>query len=137
MTTADGGTPAGTPVAAGEPQVVDTPRRFSVRRFAVIAGVVVGIGLVCWLLGWDIRDWFRELWDTLTEISVGTVIAAAVLTVIKTTGTAYAWYWILRYAYGPASVRRREVLACYAASVALNNVVPANLGTFAMLVMLS
>jgi uncharacterized membrane protein YbhN (UPF0104 family) len=136
MTTADG-TPAGPPIAAEQAQTVDTPRRFSLHRFVVIVGVVLGIGLVCWLLGWDIRGWFKELWDTLTEISIGTVIAAAVLTVIKTTGTAYAWYWILRYAYGPASIKRREVLACYAASVALNNVVPANLGTFAMLVMLS
>ena len=43
-------------------------------------------------------------------------------------------YSILRFAY-PGSVRWLQILACYAASVALNGVLPANLGTLVMLLM--
>jgi hypothetical protein len=46
-----------------------------------------------------------------------------------------SWYSILRYAYPDAGVSLVQVLACYAAAVALNWVLPANLGTFAMLLM--
>jgi uncharacterized membrane protein YbhN (UPF0104 family) len=57
------------------------------------------------------------------------------LITLRTAATAYAWYSILRYAY-PGRVVWREVLACYAASVALNSFLPANLGTLMLLVML-
>jgi uncharacterized membrane protein YbhN (UPF0104 family) len=55
---------------------------------------------------------------------------------LKTTATAYAWYAILRYAY-PGEVQFRIVLAAYATCVALNNVLPANLGTIVMFIMLT
>ena len=55
---------------------------------------------------------------------------------VQTTATAYAWYTILRFAY-PGEVSFRIVWAAYAACVALNNVLPANLGTFVMFVMLT
>src|SRR5262245_62282423 len=48
--------------------------------------------------------------------------------------TALGWYGILRYAY-PGGVTYMPVLASYAAGVALNNFVPANMGTFVMLLM--
>ncbi len=48
--------------------------------------------------------------------------------------TALGWYGILRYAY-PGGVTYMAVLASYAAGVALNNVVPANMGTFVTLIM--
>ena len=53
---------------------------------------------------------------------------------MQTSLTAYAWYSILRFAY-PGLVRWREILACYAASVALNGILPANIGTLVMLLM--
>ena len=48
--------------------------------------------------------------------------------------TALGWYGILRYAY-PGGVTYMPVLAAYATGVALNNFVPANMGTFVMLLM--
>jgi uncharacterized membrane protein YbhN (UPF0104 family) len=48
--------------------------------------------------------------------------------------TALGWYGILRYAY-PETTTWMPVLASYAVGVALNNVVPANLGTFVTLLM--
>jgi uncharacterized membrane protein YbhN (UPF0104 family) len=95
--------------------------------------IVVG-GAAANLLGWNITGWFSDLWDTITEISAEYLIAAVLLKTLQTTATAFAWYSILRFAY-PGQVRRRDVVACYAASVALNGVLPANIGTLVMLIM--
>ncbi len=110
-------------------------RRFRLRRVLTWTAVVVGVALLAYLLGWDIRAWFKELWDTLTEISVEYLVAAAILQTTQTVLTAVAWYQILRFAY-PSRVGKKEVLACYATSVALNGFLPANLGTLVMLLML-
>jgi hypothetical protein len=48
--------------------------------------------------------------------------------------TALGWYGILRYAY-PGGVTFMPILAAYAAGVALNNFLPANIGTFVTLIM--
>jgi uncharacterized membrane protein YbhN (UPF0104 family) len=96
--------------------------------------VIVVIGAMADLLGWDIRGWFKSVWDTITSITAAQLVAAIVLKTLQTTLTAYGWYSILRYAY-PGRVRWLEILACYAASVALNGILPANLGTLVMLLM--
>jgi uncharacterized membrane protein YbhN (UPF0104 family) len=98
------------------------------------AVVILVVGALAYLLGWDIRGWFSDLWDTINEISVGYLIAAVVLKTIQTSLTAFGWYSILRFAYGDR-VRWLHILACYAASVAMNSILPANLGTFALLLM--
>jgi uncharacterized membrane protein YbhN (UPF0104 family) len=117
------------PVASGP-----TKGRLRVKRLLVGALVIVVIGALANLLGWDIRGWFSELWDTMTQISIGYLIAAVVLKTLQTTATAFAWYSILRYAY-PERERFLDILACYAASVALNGILPANIGTLVMLLM--
>jgi uncharacterized membrane protein YbhN (UPF0104 family) len=108
--------------------------RFQWRRVLAGALVVVVIGAAANLLGWDVRGWFDDVWDTITGISAAHLIGAVALLTLQTTAAAFAWYSILRFAY-PGGVRLREILACYAASVALNAIVPANLGTLAMLLM--
>ena len=117
------------PVASGP-----TKGRVRVKRLLVGALVIVVIGAFANLVGWDIRGWFSELWDTITQISIGYLIAAVVLKTLQTTATAFAWYSILRYAY-PERERFLDILACYAASVALNGILPANIGTLVMLLM--
>src|SRR5256886_5398896 len=109
-------------------------RRVQPRRLVVGAASIIVIGAFANLLGWDIRGWFSELWDTITQISGEYLVAAVVLKTVQTAATAYGWYSILRFAYGDR-VRWREIFACYAASVALNGILPANLGTLAMLLM--
>ena len=109
--------------------------RLRVKRILVIAGVVVGIGLVSYVLGWDLRSWFRQLWDTVTGISLGYLLAGITLQTLQALFKAEAWYWILRYAYGQDHVSRKPIFACYAAATALNGFLPANLGTFALLFM--
>lgn len=111
-------------------------RRLRWRRLLVGAAVVLVIGAAAQLLGWDIRGWFSDVWDTITGISAAYLVAGVVLKTAQTTLTAFAWYSILRFAY-PDRVRWLDVLACYAASVALNGILPANLGTLALLLMFS
>jgi uncharacterized membrane protein YbhN (UPF0104 family) len=120
---------------SGRQAVARSPRRPSWQRLLFGAVVVVVGAALANLLGWDIRGWFEELWNTLTTISTEYIVAACVLLSVQTAATAYAWYSILRYAYPNGGVRPREVLAAYAASVALNGILPANLGTLMLLLM--
>lgn len=113
--------------------VPEAGRRWHLRRILVAALVIIVIGAAADLLGWDIRSWLDNLWDTMSEISLGYLVAGVALKTLQTTATAFAWYGILRYAY--PTTRFRLVLACYAASVALNGILPANLGTLALLLM--
>lgn len=103
-------------------------------RLLTWALTILVVGAFANLLGWDIRGWLSDLWDTITGISTASVVATVALNTVETTATAFAWYSILRFAY-PASARWRDVLAAYAVSVALNSILPANLGTFVLLVM--
>jgi uncharacterized membrane protein YbhN (UPF0104 family) len=120
-------------VAAPAP-AVGTGKQFRWKRIVVGALVIVVIGSAASLLGWDIKGWFSDLWDTITEISVGYLIAGVALKTLQTTATAFAWYSILKFAF-PGRVGWLQILACYAASVALNGILPANLGTLVMLIM--
>jgi uncharacterized membrane protein YbhN (UPF0104 family) len=110
-------------------------RGHPVWRILTILAFVVAAGAFASLLGWDIRGWFQRLWDTVSSISTEYIVAAVIAQTVQTTATAFAWYSILRYAY-PSEVRFPQVFAAYVACVALNNVLPANLGTLVMFAML-
>ncbi len=119
------------------PAVTEQPKkRPRWKRLLVFAVILVVIGAAAQLLGWDIRGWFSDFWDTISQISAGYLVAGVALKTVQTTLTAFAWYSILHFAY-PGRVRWLDVLACYAASVALNGILPANLGTLALLIMFS
>ncbi|MDH4102678.1 MAG: flippase-like domain-containing protein [Thermoleophilia bacterium] len=120
-------------VVTSAPSVPDGPRRRLRRIAAWVVGTLIVIG-VLELAGIDVVGWFEQLWDSVTEISIGYVILGCLLQGAQTTLTALGWYGILRYAY-PGGVTFMEVLAAYAVGVALNNYVPANMGTFVMLLM--
>jgi len=122
-------------VSVAAPAVTEQPKkRPRWKRLLILAVIIVVIGALADLLGWNIRGWFKALWDTITEISFGYIVAACVLKSVQTTAAALSWYGILRFAF-PGRVRWLDILAAYAASVALNSILPANLGTFAMLIM--
>jgi uncharacterized membrane protein YbhN (UPF0104 family) len=106
------------------------------RRWLTAALIIVVIGAAASLLGWDIRSWFSDLWDTMKTISVASLVAACFFMVVQTSATAFAWYSILHYAY-PERTKWRDILAGYAVSVALNGILPANLGTLVFLIMLT
>jgi uncharacterized membrane protein YbhN (UPF0104 family) len=108
-------------------------RRRIIKIVAWVVGLVVLLAVLN-LAGVDVWGWITELWDTLTEISIGYILLGCLFQALQTTLTALGWYGILRYAY-PGGVTYMAVLASYAAGVALNNFLPANIGTFVTLVM--
>jgi uncharacterized membrane protein YbhN (UPF0104 family) len=120
----------GVAAAAAPPQ-----KQFHLKRLLIWFVSLVVIGVVAYLLGWDIRGWFSQLWDTLTQVSAKYLIPALVLQTFQTLFTAVAWLAIIRYAYPDSGVPARQIVACYATSVALNTFLPANLGTLVMLIM--
>ncbi|MET0561565.1 MAG: lysylphosphatidylglycerol synthase transmembrane domain-containing protein [Gaiellaceae bacterium] len=120
-------------IAAPPPAAADRPERKVLRIAAWIVGTILVL-VALQLAGIDVIGWFEDLWDTLTEISIGYVILGCLFQGAQTVLTALGWYGILRYAY-PGGVTYMPVLAAYATGVALNNFVPANMGTFVMLLM--
>jgi uncharacterized membrane protein YbhN (UPF0104 family) len=120
-------------VAVAPPPAADSRQHKLLRIAGWIVGTIVVL-LLLRLAGIDVWGWFVQLWDTVTEISIGYVVLGCVFQGLQTCLTALGWYGILRYAY-PGGVTYMPVLASYAAGVALNNFVPANMGTFVMLLM--
>jgi uncharacterized membrane protein YbhN (UPF0104 family) len=121
-------------VSIAAPAVAEPKKRPAWKRLVELVLLVAVIAAAADLLGWNISGWFQELWDTLTQISAAYIAGAVALKTLQTTATAFAWFSILRFAY-PGKVRWLDVLACYATSVALNGILPANLGTLVMLLM--
>jgi uncharacterized membrane protein YbhN (UPF0104 family) len=122
--------------AAQEAPAPVTHRRPLWHRLVFYAVLVFFIGAVANLLGWDLRGWFDSLWDTVTSISAASLIAAIACMIVQTTATAFAWYSIVHFAY-PERAKWRDILAGYAVSVALNTILPANIGTLVFLIMLT
>ena len=119
--------------AAGPAPEQASKSRRTVRIVAWIVGLILLLGLLN-LVGIDVRGWLDELWDKVTEISFGYIVLGCLFQALQTVLTAIGWYGILRYAY-PGGVTFMPVLASYAAGVALNNFLPANIGTFVTLLM--
>lgn len=108
------------------------------RRLARIGLWLGGIALLLSLLeliGVPAFAWIGDLIDKVGEVPAWAIIAGVVLESAQTSFAALAWYGILRAALPSAALPFRLVLASYAVAVALNGFLPANLGTFVMLVM--
>jgi uncharacterized membrane protein YbhN (UPF0104 family) len=108
------------------------------RRLVKIALWLVGTAVVlgvCYLAGFGVLDWFESVWETMKEISIQYIVAGVFFQTIQTTLTALAWYFILAAGYPDGGVRYRDILAAYAVGVAMNGFLPANIGTFASLLM--
>jgi uncharacterized membrane protein YbhN (UPF0104 family) len=123
-------------VAAQEAPAPATKARPRWRRLVMWALILLVGGAAANLLGWDIRGWFSDLWDTVTTISAASLVGAICCMIVQTTATAFAWYSILHFAY-PERTKWRDILAGYAVSVALNGILPANIGTLVFLIMLT
>ena len=108
------------------------------RRLARIAlwlgAVALLLGLLE-LLGVPAFDWISDLFDKVSDVPPWAIVAGVTLESAQTSLAALAWYGILRAALPTAAMPFRLILASYAVAVALNGFLPANLGTFVMLVM--
>ena len=86
-------------------------------------------------MGIPVDDWIDELFNKLGELPAWAIAAGIVLQTAQTTLAALAWLGILRAALPRTRVSFRLVLACYAAAVSMNGFLPANIGTWVMLIM--
>lgn len=112
-------------------------RRRSTRlagTIAWLAGIAVAIALLG-LLGVDVKGWISEFWDVLAAVSIGYLVVGLAFQTVQTTLTALGWFFILKAGYPHAQLGYRHILACYAAGIALNGFLPANIGTLVMLLM--
>jgi len=108
------------------------------RRLARIAIWVGGVALliaVLDLLGVPASEWIRELFRKVGDIPPWALAAGIALQTAQTSLAALTWFGILRAALPETPIPYRLVLACYAAAVALNAFLPANIGTWVMLLM--
>jgi uncharacterized membrane protein YbhN (UPF0104 family) len=106
-------------------------------RLVKVGGWLVGIVLVAIvldLLGIDVVGWLRDLWDQIKDVPPGYIVAGLVFQSGQTLLAGLSYYGILRAAY-PGQVDFWPIVTAYAAGVAMNNFLPANIGTFATLVM--
>jgi uncharacterized membrane protein YbhN (UPF0104 family) len=113
----------------------DPSRRSRLVKVAAwLAGILAAV-LVLRLLGVDILGWLDSVWEALTGIGLGYLVAGWAVQTVQTTLTALGWYYILRAGFPNAPLSYLQVLAAYAAGIALNGFLPANIGTFVMLLM--
>ena len=107
------------------------------RRLLKVVGWLVGIALVLGvlnLLGVDVRGWLSDLWDQIRDVPVGYIVAALAFQTGQTVLAGVSYYGILRAAY-PGEVQFWPIVTAYAVGVAMNNFLPANIGTFVTLLM--
>jgi uncharacterized membrane protein YbhN (UPF0104 family) len=121
------------PGAAGAKRSQPVSRRLA--RIAIWIGAVALLIFVLDLLGVPAGDWIRELLHKVRDVPAWAVVAGVVLETAQTSLAALAWFGILRAALPRTKVSYRLILACYATAVGLNSFLPANLGTWVMLLM--
>ena len=86
-------------VALAQPPAAADPAANKILRIAAwLVGILV-ILVALRLAGIDVWGWFEQLWDTVTDISLGYVILGCLFQGAQTVLTALGWYGILRYAY--------------------------------------
>src|SRR3954451_24690026 len=104
-------------------------------RIGIWVGGVALLIFVLDLLGIPVSDWIGELFKKIREVPAWAVLAGVLLTPVQTTPAAAAWLAILLAAYPRVTITFRLILAAYATSVAMNSFLPANIGTWVMLIM--
>ena len=101
--------------------------------FAWLVGIAIFL-VILNLLGVSVVDWLQDLWDQIEEIPKGYLVAALFFQTAQTFFAGLSYYGILKFAYKD-EVTLWPIVAAYAAGVALNGFLPANLGTFVSLMM--
>jgi uncharacterized membrane protein YbhN (UPF0104 family) len=106
-------------------------------RLIKIALWLVGIALAIVLLnvlGVDVIGWLRDLWDQIKAVPVGYIVAGLIFQTGQTVLAGVSYYGILKAAYGD-EVSLAPIVTAYAVGVAMNNFLPANIGTLVTLLM--
>jgi uncharacterized membrane protein YbhN (UPF0104 family) len=107
------------------------------RRLVKVTAWLVGVALlvvVLELLGIDVMGWLNDLWDQIKDVPPAYIVAGLTFQTGQTLFAGLSYYGILRAAY-PGEVDFWPIVTAYAVGVAMNNFLPANIGTFVTLVM--
>ena len=78
--------------------------------------------------------WLSDLWDQIRDVPAGYIVAGLTFQTGETFFAGLSYYGILRAAY-PGQVELWPIVTAYAVGVAMNNFLPANIGTFVTLLM--
>ena len=112
----------------------DPSRRSRLIKIALwLVGIALAIVLLN-LLGVDVIGWLRDLWDQIKAVPVGYIVAGLIFQTGQTVLAGVSYYGILKAAYGD-EVSLAPIVTAYAVGVAMNNVLPANIGTLVTLLM--
>jgi uncharacterized membrane protein YbhN (UPF0104 family) len=112
----------------------DPSRRSRLRKVTLwLVGLALAI-VVLNLLGVDVLGWLSDLWDQIKDVPAGYIVAGLAFQTGQTVLAGLSYYGILRAAY-PGQVEFWPIVTAYAVGVAMNNFLPANIGTFVTLVM--
>src|SRR5262245_416605 len=102
---------------------------------AWLIGVSVAIAILQ-LLGVDVTGWLSDLWDQITSVPPGYIVAAVIVQSGQTFFAGLSYYGILKAAYPrEGEVLVTPIVTAYAVGVAMNGFLPANIGTFVTLIM--
>src|SRR5580765_1379924 len=107
------------------------------RRLAKVGAWLVGIALAIVLLnviGVDVIGWLTDLWHEIQDVPASYIVAGLAFQTGQTLFAGLSYYGILRAAY-PGQVELWPIVTAYAVGVAMNNFLPANIGTFVTLLM--
>jgi uncharacterized membrane protein YbhN (UPF0104 family) len=78
--------------------------------------------------------WLKDLWEQIKAVPSGYIVLGLVFQTAQTLFAGLSYYGILRVAY-PEQVQLWPIVTAYAVGVAMNNFLPANIGTFVTLLM--
>jgi uncharacterized membrane protein YbhN (UPF0104 family) len=117
---------------APEPRVHPRTHRL-LRVGAWIVGTAIAVAILD-LLGVDVTGWLSNLWDQISSVSPGYIVAGVIVQSGQTALAGLSYFGILKAAY-PGEVKIAPVVTAYAVGVAMNGFLPANIGTFVTLIM--
>jgi uncharacterized membrane protein YbhN (UPF0104 family) len=112
----------------------DPSRRSRLVKVGAWLGGTALVIVLLHLLGIDVIAWLSDLWDQIKAVPVGYIVAALIFQTGQTLLAGLSYYAILRAAY-PGQVEFWPIVTAYAVGVAMNNFLPANIGTFVTLLM--
>jgi uncharacterized membrane protein YbhN (UPF0104 family) len=112
----------------------DPSRRSRLVKIALWLVAFLLLVVVLRLLGVDVIGWLRDLWDQIKAVPAGYIIAGLFFQTGQTVLAGVSYYGILKAAY-PEEVTLPPIVTAYAVGVAMNNFLPANIGTLVTLLM--
>jgi uncharacterized membrane protein YbhN (UPF0104 family) len=112
----------------------DPSRRSRLLKIALWLVAFLLLVVVLRLLGVDVIGWLRDLWDQIKAVPAGYIIAGLFFQTGQTVLAGVSYYGILKAAY-PDEVTLPPIVTAYAVGVAMNNFLPANIGTLVTLLM--